>query len=147
MHACGLSHAQNHTALRAANAQHLRLTYPRAACSLQGLLVSARTVTVTCGPSCCVLQIGCGEFTLLVVLLCAGVAKQQLPALHAYTNSISVAFTGNRKRGGFTHLRTYHMRGSSVQNHWHCCPACPAPFSSRSSSLIANHDLQHLLSR
>jgi hypothetical protein len=39
-------------------------------------------------------QLGCPEFTLLVVLLCAGLAQQQLRAVHVYAHSISRVFTG-----------------------------------------------------
>jgi hypothetical protein len=43
-----------------------------------------------------VLQVGCPEFTLLVVLLCAGAAQQQMQALHAYAGSISRVFLGKQ---------------------------------------------------
>jgi hypothetical protein len=39
-------------------------------------------------------QVGCLEFTLLVVLLCAGAAQQQMQAVHAYAGSISRVFLG-----------------------------------------------------
>ncbi|KAF6264489.1 hypothetical protein COO60DRAFT_127462 [Scenedesmus sp. NREL 46B-D3] len=38
--------------------------------------------------------VGCPEFTLLVVLMCAAVAGQQMQAVHAYHSSICRVFTG-----------------------------------------------------
>lgn len=44
-----------------------------------------------------VLQVGCAEFTLLVVLLCAGASQQQLQAVHAYGSSITRVFLGKMR--------------------------------------------------
>jgi hypothetical protein len=41
-----------------------------------------------------VLQVGCAEFTLLVLLLCAGAAHQHLQVVHAYAGSITRVFLG-----------------------------------------------------
>lgn len=49
-----------------------------------------------------VLQVGCAEFMLLVVLLCAGAAQQQIQAVHAYAGSISRVFLGKLFTQGFT---------------------------------------------
>ncbi|WIA28574.1 hypothetical protein OEZ86_011114 [Tetradesmus obliquus] len=38
--------------------------------------------------------VGCPEFTLLVVLMCAAEAGQQMQAVHAYCSSICRVFTG-----------------------------------------------------
>jgi hypothetical protein len=43
------------------------------------------------------LQVGCQEFTLMIVLMCAAVAGQQLQAVHAYHSSICRVFTGTCK--------------------------------------------------
>lgn len=44
--------------------------------------------------NCIAVQVGCAEFTLLVVLLCAGAANQHLQAVHAYANCINRVFLG-----------------------------------------------------
>jgi hypothetical protein len=41
-----------------------------------------------------VLQVGCAEFTLLVLLLCSGAAHQHLQVVHAYAGSITRLFLG-----------------------------------------------------
>lgn len=40
------------------------------------------------------LQVGCAEFTLLMLLLCAGAAHQHLQVVHAYAGSITRVFLG-----------------------------------------------------
>jgi hypothetical protein len=40
------------------------------------------------------LQVGCQEFTLMIVLMCAAVAGQQMQAVHAYHSSICRVFAG-----------------------------------------------------
>lgn len=42
------------------------------------------------------LQVGCPEFTLLVVLMCAALSGQQVPALHACQSTICRVFAGRR---------------------------------------------------
>lgn len=45
-------------------------------------------------PSLRATQVGCPEFTLLLMLMTAGVAQQQLQAVHGFAGSISRVFTG-----------------------------------------------------
>uniref|UniRef100_A0A383WNS5 EF-hand domain-containing protein n=1 Tax=Tetradesmus obliquus TaxID=3088 RepID=A0A383WNS5_TETOB len=59
--------------------------------------------------------VGCPEFTLLVVLMCAAVAGQQMQAVHAYCSSICRVFTG-------AHV------GSAFAGLTQCCQLLQLPF-------------------
>jgi len=65
------------------------------------------------------MQIGCPEFTLAVVLLCAALSQQQLQVLHAYQQHIHKVFTGkiiSTPTGGYglVHLVALYSTSAAI---------------------------------